>query len=163
MRDKCFICYQDGNDGLCAHHAKSYIWDSSIQGFRLKKRSLGSRYTQEEFHKSEIQLTKLIEQYYGAENVITSYHPIWAESNKKVLLEFDIYIKSKNILIEYNGRQHYEYVPFFHGTKKAFNEQKKRDNRKKRLAKKQGIELIVFKYTEPIFKDYVINKIENKL
>jgi hypothetical protein len=100
---------------------------------------------------------------YGSKNIVTSYHPLWAESVKQVLLEFDIYIKTKKILIEYNGRQHYEYVPFFHGKKINFLQQKRRDSRKRRLAKKQGTSLIVIKYDEPIFKDYIINKIEGKI
>lgn len=163
MRDKCFICNKDGKNGLCSFHEIYYKWDSSISGFRLKKRNNGSRYTEVEFHNNEIKLTKIIEDVYGQKNTVTSYHPIWAESRKKVLLEYDVYIKNKNVLIEYNGRQHYEYVSFFHKTKKQYKQQRSRDTRKKRLAKKQGVQLIVFKFDEPIFKDYVVNKIEGKI
>ena len=162
MRTKCYICYKDGAKGLCSYHKILYKWDSAIQGFRLKKKNRGSRYTKDSFHKNEIKLTKILEQVYGSKNVITSYHPIWAESVKKVLLEYDIYIKTRNILIEYNGRQHYEYVPFFHSSYKEFLQQKRRDSKKKWLARKQGVQLIIIKYNEPIFKDYIINKIEGK-
>jgi hypothetical protein len=163
MRTKCYICYKDGNKGLCPYHKKIYKWDSSIQGFRLKKKNNGSRYTKTDFHKNEIKLTKILEQVYGSKNIITSYHPIWAESVKQVLLEYDIFIKTKNILVEYNGRQHYEYVPFFHSSYKDFLQQKRRDSKKKRLAKNQGVQLVIIKYDEPMFKDYIINKIEGKL
>jgi len=158
-RDKCYICFQNCDKGLCSYHQTLYKWDSSIKGFRLKKKNRGSRYTKDEFHKNEIRLTKILEQVYGSKNIITSYHPLWAESTKHVLLEYDIYIKNKDILVEYQGRQHYEHVPFF-GTKQEFLLQKKRDSRKKRLAKIQNKKLICIKYNEPIFKDYIINKIE---
>lgn len=160
---KCKICGYPANTNLCLIHNKIYVWDKSINGFRLKKRTAGSRYTQAEYHKNEIKLTKILEKLYGKKNIITSYHPIWALSKKKVLYEFDIYIKTKDVLIEYNGIQHYQYVSFFHQTKTKFLEQKKRDKIKNKLVKKNGKKLIVFKYNEPIFKDYIINKIEGEI
>ena len=163
MMPRCLICGFLAKDKLCTTHSKLYMWDSTIGGFRLKKSTCGSRYTQSDYHKNEIKLTKLLESYYGKNNVITSFRPIWAMSTKWVLYEYDIYIKNKDILIEYNGQQHYEYTPFFHKTKMEFLNQVKRDTRKARLAKKNGKKLIVFKYDEPLFEDYVINKIEGEL
>jgi hypothetical protein len=155
MTNKCLICSSPTEDKLCPTHLRLYKWDPSILGLRLKKRSAGSRYTQNKYHKNEIRLTKLLEEFYGKKNIITSYHPLWAKSNKKVLYEFDIYIKTKDILIEY--------TPFFHKTKLSFIKQLKRDKNKIRLVKKNGKKLIIFKYDEPLFKDYVINKIEGEL
>jgi len=163
MDNKCLICNSPAEDKLCVPHLKLYKWDSSISGFRLKKKNTGSRYTQSNYHKSEIKLTKLLENVYGKGNIITSYHPLWALSNKKVLLEFDIYIKNKNVLVEYSGSQHFERNPFFQHTKQEFLNQIKRDKRKSKLAKKNGYKLIIFKYDEPIFKDYIINKIEGEI
>ena len=162
MDSKCLICGFYSNDKLCITHSKLYKWEFSIEGFRLKKRMTGSRYTQNNYHKNEIKLTKILEKYYGKKNIITSYHPIWAMSSKFVLFEYDIYIKNKDILIEYNGQQHYEYTPFFHKSKSEFLSQIKRDKSKTRLAKKNGKKLIVFKYNEPLFEDYIINKIEGE-
>lgn len=161
--DKCLLCSYTAQNKLCLMHSKTYKWDSSISGFRLKKRLAGSRYTQSEYHKNEIKLTKILEKLYGKRNIITSYHPIWAFSTKHVLYEFDIYIKNKDILIEYNGIQHYEFTPFFHKTKLNFLNQLRRDKNKARLAKKNGKKLIIFRYNEPLFKDYVINKIEGDI
>lgn len=136
------------------------MWDSSIQGYRLKKRSRGSRYTIQDYHKNEIRLTKILESYYGVSDIVTSFHPKWAISPRQVLYEFDIYIKSKKILIEYNGIQHYEFTPFFHKYERNFIKQQQRDRHKIKLAKENGFNFIVFKYDEPIFKDYVLNKVE---
>lgn len=160
---RCAICGWYNVDKLCKMHRSRYMWDSSIQAYRLKKRSRGSRYTNEQYHKSEIKLTKIIESVYGTDDVFTSVHPIWALTEKGVLYEFDIYIKSKGMFIEYNGIQHYEYTDFFQKTKKKFNEQKKRDRRKHKLAKENNFSVLIFKYDEPMFKDYVVNKIEGYL
>lgn len=159
-KTRCAICGWYNVDKLCTKHKKLYMWDSSIQAYRLKKRYHGSRYTNKEYHKSEIELTRIIEKYYGSNNVYTSVHPIWAETDKGVLYEFDILIKNKNILVEYNGRQHYQFVKFFQRTKKRFKEQQKRDKLKYKLAKENNYTVFTFKYNEPLFKDYVINRIE---
>lgn len=139
------------------------MWDSSIQGFRLKKRLAGSRYTQMNFHKHEIRLTKILESYYGSPKVVTSFHPKWALTDKDVLFEYDIYIKSLNLLIEYNGIQHYKYTPFFHHERKKFLVQKDHDKKKKQLAKENKYKLMIFRYDEPVFADYVLTKIKNNL
>lgn len=166
-QSRCIICrrFSKKGDTLCARHKKNFIWDSKIQGYRLKKRENGSstRYIKKKFHKHEIELAKVLENYYGPSNVYTGYHPKWAISKKGVLLEFDMLIYDKKILIEYNGIQHYKFTPYFHKTKTRFEEQKRRDRRKARLAKTQGYCLIIFKYDEPLFEDYVINKIERHL
>lgn len=160
---KCLICNSPAKDKLCVTHSAIYKWDSSISGFRLKKRTTGSRYTQSDYHKSEIKLTKILEKVYGKKNIITSFHPLWALSPKQVLYEFDIFIKNKNILVEFSGIQHYKRSSFFHHTNKDFLDQVKRDRRKAKMAKKNGKKLIIFKYDEPLFEDYIINKIEGEI
>lgn len=157
--ERCSICRKLCYGKLCWNHSRKYIWDSSIKGFRHKKRNTGSRYTKDKYHKHEIELTKYIEDFYGKSVVVTGFHPDWAVSTRGALLEFDILIKP-NVLIEYNGRQHYEYVEFFHKEYATFLEQKKRDEEKAILASRNGYELIIFSYTEPMVKDYIISKIE---
>lgn len=156
----CLICARQCKSNLCGRHSYNYIWDSNINGFRLKKRNRGSRYTRRKFHRSEIELTKLLEAYYGRSDVVTSYHPIWAVTSKGVLYEYDIYLKSKDLLIEYNGIQHYEFNRFFHRNKAAFNRRLYHDATKAELARVNNKQLIIFRYNEPLFGDYVINKVE---
>jgi hypothetical protein len=135
------------------------MWDAKLKGFRLKKKNNGSRYTQDRFHRSETTLVKLLEDVYGKSNVFTSYHPEWAITRKRVLYEFDVYIPSKKLLIEYNGRQHYERVRFFHKTESEFKRQQFRDKAKEALAIVNNHRLIVFKYDEPITKNYIRSKL----
>ena len=157
----CKICgrYTSPSEKLCSLHSEKYIWDSKLQGFRLKKRLLGSRYTGAKYHSTEIKLTIILEDIFGKSEVVTAFHPIWAESTKGVLLEYDIFIPERNLLIEYNGEQHYKFSRFFH--KKAINylTQLQRDKRKKKLAEKNGYRLVIIKYTDPVTRHFIYDKI----
>lgn len=157
----CIICGKKGNE-LCNYHSVLYMWDYEAQGYRLKKRNTGARYTNAHYHKTEVLLTKILEQLYGKGNIVTSYHPKWAISSKNVLLEYDILVISENLLVEYNGEQHYRRSKFFHHTNKKFQDQKRKDRYKKKAAGLNGYKLIIFKYNEPIFKDYVAAKINDE-
>lgn len=59
---------------------------------------------------------------------------------------FDFYIPTKEILIEYNGIQHYEEKEFFHRKAKDFQGQLVRDHLKKSYAERKGYRLIVIPY-----------------
>lgn len=65
-------------------------------------------------------------------------------------LELDCYDNDLKIAVEYNGRQHYEYVPFFHKSKDQLTMQKYRDDMKRRMCKDEGILLIEVPYTTSI-------------
>jgi hypothetical protein len=57
-------------------------------------------------------------------------------------LELDIFNEELKVGIEFNGEQHYKYIPFFHKNYEAFLNQKYRDEIKKMLCKQNGIHLI---------------------
>jgi hypothetical protein len=65
-------------------------------------------------------------------------------------LELDCYDDELKIAVEYNGRQHYEYIPFFHRNKDQFTMQKYRDDMKRRMCKDQGILMIEVPHTTSI-------------
>jgi len=62
-------------------------------------------------------------------------------------LEFDCYCDELKIAVEYNGIQHYKYVPYFHETKQDFYNQKYRDRIKQELCDKYSIRLVTIPYT----------------
>lgn len=65
-------------------------------------------------------------------------------------LELDMYNPELNVACEYNGKQHYEYIPFLHGNSRTnFHNQLYRDKMKKELCEKHGIQFIVVPYTIP--------------
>uniref|UniRef100_A0A6C0E0X3 DUF2726 domain-containing protein n=1 Tax=viral metagenome TaxID=1070528 RepID=A0A6C0E0X3_9ZZZZ len=82
-------------------------------------------------------------------------------------LELDCYNEDLRIAVEYSGKQHYEYVPFFHKNKEAFYNQKYRDDMKRRICKDNGITLIEVPHTvkieniEQFLKDELKQKLRN--
>ena len=64
-------------------------------------------------------------------------------------LELDIYNDELKLAIEYNGRQHYDHIPFFHKSYEHFRAQKYRDEIKRMLCKQNGIYLIEVRYDCP--------------
>lgn len=77
-------------------------------------------------------------------------------------LELDCYNSELKIAVEYNGAQHYKYIPYFHKNKEAFLNQKYRDDMKRRICQEQGILLIEVPYTVAInqIADYLIKELE---
>jgi hypothetical protein len=63
-------------------------------------------------------------------------------------LELDCYNSELRLAVEYNGQQHYNYIPFFHKNKEAFYNQKYRDELKRIRCREIGITLIEIPYTE---------------
>jgi hypothetical protein len=63
-------------------------------------------------------------------------------------LELDCYNDQLRLAVEYNGAQHYKYIPYFHKNKEAFYNQKYRDELKRLRCKELGIVLIDIPYTE---------------
>ena len=65
-------------------------------------------------------------------------------------LELDCYNSDIGLAVEYNGEQHYKYIPFFHQNKEAFKNQLYRDELKRRMCKDAGVTLIEVPYTIPV-------------
>jgi hypothetical protein len=76
-------------------------------------------------------------------------------------MELDCYDRELKIAVEYNGAQHYKYLPFFHKNKEAFYNQKYRDELKTRMCRDNGIILIEVPYTVKIqdIEMYIINEL----
>jgi hypothetical protein len=76
-------------------------------------------------------------------------------------MELDCYNPELKLAVEYSGKQHYEYVPYFHKNKEAFLNQKYRDELKRRMCKDNMITLIEVPYTVKIedIRDYLKQKL----
>lgn len=73
---------------------------------------------------------------------------------------YDFYITDYNLIIEYQGQQHYSFVKFFHKTLKRFQEQLERDSFKKAIALRHHYDYLEinhkeFKNLEHILKNYI--------
>lgn len=60
---------------------------------------------------------------------------------------FDFYIPSKNLVIEYQGIQHYVFNPFFHKNEEDFEHRKEKDLLKKQKAIEFGLNYISIHYS----------------
>lgn len=61
-------------------------------------------------------------------------------------LSYDFFIPKLNLLIEFNGAQHYEYKKDFHKDEHDFHLQRHHDWLKRKYARKNNIELLVISY-----------------
>ena len=57
-------------------------------------------------------------------------------------LSYDFYLPEHNMLIEYQGGQHEQYIPYFHKNKTNFKKQQQYDMLKKEYAKQNNINLL---------------------
>jgi len=65
-------------------------------------------------------------------------------------MELDCFNEELQLACEYQGEQHYRFIPYFHKNKDSFYNQKYRDELKKELCKKNNIYLIQVPYYENI-------------
>lgn len=68
--------------------------------------------------------------------------------NTNALAKFDFYLPKNNIVIEYNGIQHYEASEVGWNTKESLEKNKYRDSYKISWCKNNGITLIIIPYTD---------------
>lgn len=76
-------------------------------------------------------------------------------------LEIDCCNTDMKLGVEYNGKQHYTYVPGFHKNHDAFRNQQYRDEMKQRLCEENGYELIIVPYTVKVedIEDFLLNEL----
>lgn len=79
-------------------------------------------------------------------------------------LELDCYNEELRLAVEYNGEQHYRYVPYFHKTKDAFYNLKYRDDIKSKLCVENDVRLIIVPYTvaDTDIESFIMNSLINK-
>jgi len=69
------------------------------------------------------------------------------EGGKSFNLEIDCYSPKLKLGVEYNGAQHYKFIPHFHKNKEAFRNQQYRDELKRRMCNDNNVTLIEVPYT----------------
>ena len=96
---------------------------------------------------------KIIRLYLEKNNINFEKPKKYTDLRDKDLLSYDFYLPNYNLLIEYNGRQHYEKVNWDNKTiEEELNSnleiQQKHDKMKLEYAKNNNINLLVIPYTE---------------
>lgn len=119
--------------------------------FKFDHKKVGDAWT------SETILYNIIVALFPNHTIYRHYRPEYLEN-----LEFDIFIKELNLGIEYQGIQHYE--PMDHwGGEEAFEKLLERDERKRKLAKSNGVSLIYFGYDQDLNESIVRDSLQQFL
>lgn len=137
---------------ICPEHGDFYQKaNGHLNGHGCPKcnSSKGELILEEIFKKHNIQY----EPQYNIPEIINNY-------------EIDFYLPEYRCLIEFHGRQHYEYIPFFHDGNYSFEDQKTRDNMVRDAAIRWKYNYLEFNYkqlkymSKEQFEEMVINKIK---
>ena len=80
--------------------------------------------------------------------------------SRKSTLFVDFLIPSESLAVEVHGRQHFEFVAYFHGDKRGFRKSKARDKDKANWLELNSITLITLNYseTEDEWRERIINR-----
>lgn len=107
---------------------------------------------------SETDLYQMMDSLLEDIEVVHHAHPEWLDG-----LEIDIFVPEMDVGIEYMGRQHFEPVEFF-GGEESFDEQEKRDERKKEICEKRAVDLYYVNYDENLEKraEQIADKIQDE-
>ena len=107
--------------------------------------AIGGKYLRKDSY-GEIQVKNILEELgvkYKQEKLITV--PIWGKDH---LIRADFYLPKQNCIIEFNGKQHYEYMPEYHKSEGSFKYQQERDKALELHCLKNNINLLVFRYAD---------------
>ena len=95
------------------------------------------------FSNGELMVSKILEEF----NIEFETQKTFNFSGK---FKYDFYIASHNIIIEYHGIQHYEFVKLFHKTEDVFLKKQNIDKIKKEFIESNNIRYLEISYTESI-------------
>ena len=144
---QCSICGVFCKRKLCKQHRKTYRFVKKYNFFALKpKRSI-----------SEGQ-TKLFKNI----RAIIEY-PVFQEVSFEFCpySRYDIVVPDRNLIVEFDGEQHFKYIPLFHKSKEGFEEYKEKTIFKESAAKKEGYILIRFSYVNDVGDKEYVRKVLN--
>lgn len=128
-----YLGYHDPIEIYCKVH-KKYFWKKVVDHLG----GSGCPYCSES--KGERLVSKFLD-----ENNIKYVRQYTVGDNNR--FRYDFYLPDHNVLIEYNGVQHYHYTDYFHKDNEGFMNQLVRDTYKREIAKAWKIKLITLKYT----------------
>jgi len=129
-------------------HQGTYVDHSDMIWALLDKKSYPSRKVEKGSFESkgELECRQSIEQLTG--KPFPKARPSFLNNTVSGhALELDCYNEELKLAVEYNGEQHYRYIPHFHSSKDAYYNLKYRDEMKERLCRENKIRLIIVPYT----------------
>ena len=118
-----------------------------ILNITIEENNIQPLFTRENRYKGPAKIEELLIK----NNIPYSKEYIFTNCKYKNQLPFDFAIFQDDGLkcvIEYDGEQHFKFIPFWHKTEKGFEEQQERDNIKTRYCEDNNIKLIRIPYTQ---------------
>jgi len=106
---------------------------------------------------TERELLNMVKGIFARNEVVHQASPEWLGRQR-----LDVFIPDLRLAIEYQGRQHYEPVPFFGGGD-GFQQTQERDRLKASLCSENGVTLVFFRYDEIITRELVETRIRGAL
>ncbi len=88
------------------------------------------------------QVGNLLSLYLSEHEIKENVRPDWLITEQGARLELDFYLEKLNFAMEVQGKQHYIYVPYFHGDYANFLRQLKHDEFKRDCCDERGVQLI---------------------
>jgi hypothetical protein len=122
-------------------YSKNYFYNDFINLNNTKKRPIVKESKGETMCREILQ--NLLEKPFPKERPDFLRNPV---TGGDFNLELDCYNEELKLALEYNGVQHYKYVPYFHKNKESFLNQKYRDEMKRVKCRENGVALIEVPY-----------------
>ncbi len=93
----------------------------------------------------------------------SSCWPLWMKSDKMRPLQIDGYNEELKIGFEYEGKQHFKFVPYFHKIIEKFERLQFLDNYKKNVLKSRNIFMLypTYKLKKENYLSFIHNKVKN--
>lgn len=127
--------YKNNKTKLLWKCSENHVWEARFDSIKF-----GQWCPQCSSGMSEQLCREIFEEHYGEK--FPNVRPQWLSG-----LELDGYCEKLGIGFEYNGKQHYEYIPHFHRNgEEEFKQQLDRDRRKYEICAKKNINLILIPY-----------------
>jgi len=137
--DKDFVSAQTKLKVKCQDNHEFQITGSNL--------NLGKWCPECNCHQSELLSIKLMEHMFKKE--FKKVRPDWLKNNNDNNLELDGYNEELRLAVEYNGVQHFKFVPHFHRDENSLEKQQNHDAIKLKLCQENNINLVVVPYTIP--------------
>jgi len=106
---------------------------------------------------SERELLNMVKDIFSEYEIAHQASPEWLGRQR-----LDILIPELRLAIEYQGRQHYQPVPFF-GGEDGFQQTRERDRSKAKLCSENAVTMVFFRYDEILTRELVETRIRGAL
>ena len=144
---QCLICGVFCKRHLCKQHRKTYRFVKEYGFYAMKP----NRKISEGQHKLFVNVRAITK--------LKTYQEVTFDFCN--YSRYDIVVPDKKLIVEFDGEQHFKFVPLFHKTYNGFIEYKNKEEFKEKAAKENGYKLIRFSYVNDVGDEDYVRKVLN--